>query len=137
VIGILASIAIPNYRNMQLKAKRAELPPNVEAIKMAEVTYDAAYDTYMDLQLSPRQDSELNKEAIPWSSTDTNWETIGWEPTGEVRGNYQVGTSATDHPGIAFMVTARSDVDDDNAICEYTATESQNATITVVRANLY
>jgi prepilin-type N-terminal cleavage/methylation domain-containing protein len=137
IVGILAAIAVPNYRTMQLKAKRAELPPNVTAIKQAEQAYDAAHDEYLELQLSPRGDAELNKEAIPWSSGDSNWAMVGWRPDGDVRGNYQVGTNESDHPDMAFLVTARSDVDDDNALCEYTASDTYGVTITPVRANLY
>ena len=32
IIGILAAIAIPNFITMQLKAKRGELPGNVDGI---------------------------------------------------------------------------------------------------------
>ena len=46
IIGILAAIAIPNFVEMQYRAKRAELPANVDGIKTAEMGYDAAFDTY-------------------------------------------------------------------------------------------
>jgi len=42
IIGILAAIAIPNFVEMQLKAKRAELPGTVDGIKASQLGYDAA-----------------------------------------------------------------------------------------------
>ena len=42
IIGILAAIAIPNFVAMQYRAKRAEVPSNVDGIKTAQLAYDAA-----------------------------------------------------------------------------------------------
>ena len=36
IIGILAAIAIPSFLAMQLRAKRSELPTNLDAIRTAE-----------------------------------------------------------------------------------------------------
>lgn len=137
VIGILAAIAVPSFVEMQLKAKRAELPGITDSLKMAETAYDASFDEYIELPLHPRIDDALDKVAVPWITTDPNWNSVGWKPDGLVRGNYQVGLSMIDHPGVAFLVTARSDLDDDDALCEYTATENQNAEITALREFLF
>ena len=53
IIGILAAIAIPNFVAMQLKAKRSEVPSNVDGIKTAEVAYEAAFDAYLDSAAKP------------------------------------------------------------------------------------
>jgi prepilin-type N-terminal cleavage/methylation domain-containing protein len=136
IIGILAAIAVPSFTEMQLKAKRAELPGVIDGIKTAEIAYEAAYDAHVELPLQPRGDADLDKNAVTWTS-DSAWQSIGWSPDGEVRGNYQVGLSQVDHPGVAFLVTGRADVDSDDALCEYTATENQNAEITPLRQYLY
>ena len=47
IIGILAAVAIPNFVEMQYRAKRAELPVNVSAIQTAEIGYDAINDGYV------------------------------------------------------------------------------------------
>ena len=47
------------------------------------------------------------------------------------------GLSAIDHPDIEFLVTARADVDGDDALSEYTATERQNPEITLSRQDYY
>jgi prepilin-type N-terminal cleavage/methylation domain-containing protein len=137
ITGILAAIAITKLREMQLKAKRAELPVNVNGIKQALIAYDAANDDYLELSLNPRTDSALDGNAVAWLTTDANWESLGWSPDGLVRGNYQAGLSQVDHPGDPFMITARCDVDNDDALSEYTATERMNARLTDARAYLY
>ena len=53
IIGILAAIAIPNFIAMQLKAKRSEVPGNVDGIKTAEISYDAAFDAYVTAAAHP------------------------------------------------------------------------------------
>ena len=53
IIGILAAIAIPNFVEMQYRAKRAEIPANVDGIKTAEMAYDAAFDTFIAAAVHP------------------------------------------------------------------------------------
>ena len=65
IIGILAAIAIPNFVDMQYRAKRAEVPSNVDGIKTAQIAYDAAFDrvTYVRaLLLAGGRDDELSAE---------------------------------------------------------------------------
>jgi type II secretory pathway pseudopilin PulG len=132
IIGVLAAIAVPQFTEMQLKAKRAELPGNVDGLRTAEISYDASFDTWLDLPVSPRDDASLDKKAVPWTTPDPKWSLIGWAPDGDVRGNYQVGLTS---PG--FIVTGKSDVDDDDAWCEYFATDALTAQVTEIRQLLY
>ena len=48
IIGILAALAIPTFVEMQLRAKRAEVPGNLDGIKTAQVGYEATYDAYVN-----------------------------------------------------------------------------------------
>jgi type IV pilus assembly protein PilA len=122
IIGILAAIAIPNFVDMQYRAKRAELPPNVDGIKTAEIAYEAAFDAFMDVAAAPT--TTPGKTAVAWP-TGTGFATLGWEPSGNVRGQYSVAdASATD-----FTVTATCDVDGDTVLATYTATKSISATL--------
>ncbi len=126
IIGILAAIAIPNFITMQLKAKRGELPGNVDGIKTAELAYDASFDGYVSATEMPRQGTGgLDKNAVDWT-TDNDWTTLNWKPDGQIRGSYQVSTNsaATD-----FTITGSSDVDNDDTLVNYTATTTINATI--------
>ena len=123
IIGILASIAIPNFVEMQYRAKRSELPSNVDGIKTAEVAYDAAFDTFIN-EATFRPATSVSKVQVAWT-TGSGFDTLGWSPDGKVRGMYKVATtSSTD-----FTVTGESDVDGDSSNSQYTATKSINATM--------
>ncbi len=120
IIGILAAIAIPNFVAMQYRAKRSEVPSNVDGIKTAELAYDAAFDTYIQ-QTSFMPDGSPTKKQRNWNGAAFN--TLGWGPDGQVRGSYKVqSTSSTD-----FLVTGIADVDGDTTQSRYTATKSINA----------
>jgi len=121
IIGILAAIAIPNFVAMQLKAKRAEVPGNVDGIKTAQMGYDAAYDDFVTAGANPA--STPSKAQQAWSTTVTGWSTLGWAPDGNVRGQYSTTGATTD-----FTVTGESDVDGNSAKATYTASKTLNAT---------
>jgi len=117
IIGILAAIAIPNFRNYQLKAKRGELPTNLKAIKTAEVAYQAENDVFQNLTASPRAAT-----AAACNSTKATWQdnggfnTIGWQPSGKVYGSYGNLVNGT----AAIVMQAVSDIDDDATLANYT-----------------
>lgn len=122
IIAVLTAIVLPNFREMQNRAKRSEVPSNVDGIKMAELAYDAAYDTY--LSLAPAPDATPGKQFRPWNHPP-DFVQVGWMPDGEVRGSYSV-----DVVGADFTVHGASDVDQDGDQANYTATSSVNATLT-------
>jgi len=121
IIGILAAIAIPNFVAMQLKAKRAEVPGNVDGIKTAQMGYDAAYDGFVTLVANPA--GTPGKAQVAFDAAAADFKTLGWAPDGNVRGQYSAAATALD-----FTVTGVSDVDGDGAQADYTATKSLNAT---------
>jgi type IV pilus assembly protein PilA len=126
IIGILAAIAIPNFMEMQYRAKRAEIPANVDGIKTAEMGYEAAFDTYI-ASATPAPDNSINKKQRTWSGSNiTNFDSLGWSPDGKVRGAYYVTTSTTNSSD--FTVTGDSDVDGDGTLARYTSTKSINTT---------
>lgn len=117
IIGILASIAIPNYIAMQLKAKRSEIPSNVSGIKTSELGYEAAFDTYVDASAKP---GSVSKTPQVWVPTTDGFSTIGWKPDGKIRGSYEVtNASVTD-----FLALGSCDVDSDGTLAHYSATAS-------------
>jgi type IV pilus assembly protein PilA len=123
IIGILAAIAIPNFVDMQYRAKRAEVPSNVDGIKTAQIAYDAAFDTYVEIS-AYKPSSTVGKTQIAWS-TGTDFDTLGWGPDGKVRGAYKVTSkSSTD-----FLVMGICDVDGDGVPTNFTATKSINTTM--------
>jgi prepilin-type N-terminal cleavage/methylation domain-containing protein len=129
IIGILAGIAIPNFIAMQLKAKRSELPGNVDGIKTAELSYDAAFDSYVTTTAQPS--GVPNKTLRTWTGA-TDWSTLGWRPDGQVRGSYAVTAGTTN-----FTVSASCDVDGDVSYADYSASVSTNATLNSADTNTY
>ena len=124
IIGILAAIAIPNFVAMQYRAKRAEVPSNVDGIKTAQLAYDAAFDQFIQ-QTALHPSSTAGKAQRAWTA-GSNFDTLGWGPDGDVRGQYKVSTTSTTD----FLVTGRSDVDGDAAMSTYTSRKSVNAVMT-------
>src|SRR5262245_220418 len=113
IIMVLASIAIPNVYNAQLKAKRAEVSTNVRAIVAAEVAYQAADYSYVPLPQVPPTSSyhpvipaALGKSTNVWT-LGTNFDVLGWQPDGDVRGTYQIADWI---PGIDMLVSGFSNL---------------------------
>ena len=121
IIGILAAIAIPNFVDMQYRAKRAEVPSNVDGIKTAELAYEASFDAFVSASQTPS--SSPNKQQRPWP-VGSNFDQLGWGPDGDVRGQYSVNTSTTD-----FTITGTSDVDGDGVPASFVSTKSTSASM--------
>jgi prepilin-type N-terminal cleavage/methylation domain-containing protein len=114
IIGLLAAIAVPGFVEMQMRAKRAELSPNVQSIKSSEIAYEAAMDGFLSLAQAP---SALpGKTKVDWVG-NPDFTELGWAPDGGVRGCYSVTTSGSD-----FVVLGKMDADGDSITAEYTAT---------------
>ena len=121
IIGILAAVAIPNFVEMQYRAKRAELPVNVSAIQTAEIGYDAVNDGYVAAVAHPPVIP--GKAPVEWGGGNSGFTELGWVPDGDVRGQYEIltvaGRGETD--GGNFTVFGRSDIDADGVEATYTA----------------
>ena len=124
IIGILAAIAIPNFVEMQYRAKRAEVPANVDGIKTSEMGYEAAFDEFITAPTHPG--TSLTKKTRAWANGNSQYQKLGWAPDGEVRGSY--GVTTTSSGASDFTVTGLCDVDDDDTVAKYTATKSTNTT---------
>jgi type IV pilus assembly protein PilA len=123
IIGILAAIAIPNFVEMQYRAKRAELPSNVDGIKTAEMGYEASFDQFVPAAAHPSS-TPPGKKAASWAGGTNEYQKLGWAPDGDVRGIYIVSTTTSGASN--FTVTGRGDIDGDSSESKYTATKSIN-----------
>ena len=92
IIGILAAIAIPNFLSYQLRAKRAEAPTNLKAIKVGQESYRGEYDVYLALTASPAA-APGGGVKVAWLDNG-NFDEIGFKPSGDVYGAYST-TSVT------------------------------------------
>ena len=122
IIGILSALAIPNFFSMQYRAKRAEVPVNVDGIRTAEIAYEVANDHFMPLAEAPG--GALDKRLREWT-WPADYQTLGYSPSGRVRGNYKVELDDI----FDFLVTGNCDVDADTNLAEFTATKSIGATM--------
>jgi len=124
IIGILASIAVPNFYEMQLKAKRTEVNLNIDGITTAQFAYHAAFDEYID-GAGSNPGSPLNKQAKPFQLGDASWTALGWLPDGDVRCTYATNTYSS---GSYFRTDGTCDLDDDNssAIVRYYSPEASS-----------
>jgi type IV pilus assembly protein PilA len=126
ITGILAAIAIPNFIAYQLRAKRTELPMNVEGIRAAQIAYQGVFDAYVPVpEPVPLDPLMVGRQAVPWPS-GTAFDDLGWEPDGLVRGTYWV---EVEPDGSDFTVHAVADLDGDGIACRYMATRDQRATM--------
>ena len=121
--GVFAAIAVPNFVEMQNKARRAETVGNVAGIRTAELAYEAAYDGYLSVGSESAARAALTAEPHEWQSSP-EWEQLGWRPDGKVRGGYWVEATPT-----GFTVHGLVDADGDGVPAEYIATERQEATL--------
>lgn len=130
IIGILAAIAIPNFVSMQYKSKRAEIPQNIKAIKIAEIAYMQDYDVYVKCSAYPATPTKTTQQ---WTKASSGgFKTIDFTPNGDVRGSYMVSTTSTN-----FTVKGLSDVDGDSVYATYEATKTENPNAPTTAADVY
>ncbi len=121
IFGILAAIAVPNFVEMQYRAKRAEVPSNLDGIKTALLAYESAYGHLIE-ETMPQPDGLPGKHLRPWRS-GSNFDAIGWHPGGDVRGSYSITAVKPDD----FVIQGFCDVDGDGQKAVFTATRSVNS----------
>jgi type IV pilus assembly protein PilA len=108
IIGLLSSVAIPNYKRFQLKSKSSEAKVNLAAIRTAEEAYFSEYGTYVETDPEPASVPGTGKAYF--DITATGYETLGWRPEGKVFFSYGVGVSPD---ATGFSADAGADIDGD------------------------
>jgi hypothetical protein len=83
LVGMLAADAVPNFVEMQHRAKRAECAANLAAISAA------LPDRARPAAASPRPMDALDKTAVPWVAGE-GWSQLAWTPSGALRGSYWI-----------------------------------------------
>ena len=128
IVGLLVTMALPHYFHLQYRAKRAELAPNVVAIRDVELFYGAQFDRFLaQPERVPR--AVPGPSPVPWER-GSNFDELGWLPDGSVRGVYSVQV-AFDQAGSSegdFLVEGAVDLDGDGREAIYTATRSISTT---------
>jgi len=111
IIGLLATIAIPQFLRFQLHAKRAEVILNVDGLMTEQMAYYTLHDTLVDCAESPT--TPLGREKHEFDVTLGGWQEIGWIPDGLVYCHYEVSPYAV---GAWGRVIGTCDIDGDGVI---------------------
>lgn len=123
IVGILATVAIPEYGAMLVRTKRAEIPMNLDGIRSVEIGYHAEWSVFTACTLSPSEIPGRVATAFPATiHTNLDWNELGWTPDGKVYGQYEV-TASDLHGDLATMeLNAYGDIDGDGNLSNYRAT---------------
>lgn len=123
IVGILAAIAMPRYEHFLKRAKRAELPMNLDAIRSNEVGYHAEWDAYTTCELKPDDVPGRKQVSFPATiHTSMDWNQLGWTPDGKVYGQYGVEASDVMGQDATFEANCYGDIDGDGNLSNYQAT---------------
>jgi type IV pilus assembly protein PilA len=132
IIGILAAVAIPNFRTYQMKSKTSEAKTNIGGIKTGQEAFRAENDWYAACPIWPAAPIQSKQ---PWNAAGLaagqGWLEIGYAPAGDVYYGYQVDVAngaplAAGAGGIAqanlgddMVIGAQGDLDGDGAFGEF------------------
>lgn len=129
LVGVLAAIGITSWRESQARTLRAEVPANVEAIRVSQLAYFAAWDTFVSEGAWYPSDLALDgtdRLPQPWAEVGSNgtFDDLGWSPNAKVRGRYAL----TVGDETKFQVDGKCNVDGDEKAAYYYATEDIDGT---------
>jgi prepilin-type N-terminal cleavage/methylation domain-containing protein len=121
IIGILASVAIPSFRNYTWKSKRSEAYVNLGALASTQKAYLAAHDVFVGVapaEPGNTQGTTPGEGARESAPLDAAFAAVGWAAEGNVYFDYDTNSQAL---GIGcacprcFTATAYGDIDGDNS----------------------
>ena len=135
IIGIIATIAIPNMMRFQLRSRAGEGKINLAAIRTAQDVYLAEFGRYVPFVSTPQAVGFIGASGI--GSVKVSWPPcpipllpgspghciVGWLPDGPTYYNYVV---LTDPTATSFTATAESDIDAEGTV-NYWGFERSNA----------
>ena len=133
-LGVLAlfygAIAGPKFASMRLRDARSEIPPNLDAIRLAEL---AAHEKSGSFVAIPRRPSEVpSSDKRDWP-TSHPFDAIDWRPHARVRGVYWVEVS---EDGADFLAHGIIDVDGDGDSAHYVANRVRRSEL-ITPNNIY
>ncbi len=124
IVGVLSTIAIPQYYHVLLRSKRSELPMNLDAIRTIEIGYEAEWSAFTSCSLSPTSLPGRKAADFPANNTSgLDWNLLGWWPDGRVYGQYEVRADNVSHISL-FTGDAFSDIDGDGNLTNFRITQT-------------
>jgi len=123
LVGVLASVAIPSFRNYQLGSKRAEAYGNLAALAKTQKSYFAEFNNFVAAAPEPGATTSTlpgtTKRSV--SALTTAFSAVGWAPDGDVFFDYDTVVSgfAGCSCSTCFTATAYGNLDDDGFMSEF------------------
>ncbi len=106
--------------------ERASTGSNVDGLRIAEIAYYAAFNTYVPAEFAPRLLSALDASAVDWVG-NPGFDALMWRPDGDVAATFGVTVSTGADGQSHFLVEAWLDADGDGVPAHWTATETELA----------
>lgn len=114
LVGLVGTVAIPQYLDLRRKAMRAEPLPNLRAIGVAEQAFHAAGSSWVDAGWNPV--GPVDRSLRDFDRERSDWSDLGWYPEGRLRCSYQ--TAVLDR-GSHARVDALCDLDNDRKLAMF------------------
>ena len=118
IIGLLCSIAIPNFISYQARSRRSEAYVNLAAVARIQSAYHAERGEFFEAGAWPDFTAYggLSTRKMEWDAdSEAAYAELGWRPEGQVFYAYDTNTGATACTcTMCFTATAAGDVDDDD-----------------------
>ena len=94
IIGILATVAIPNFARYQNRTRRSEAFTNLGSLAKTQKAYYAEYGIYVGVEMVP---SKITKEDPGPAKRNSDvvgpaFADVGWRPDGDVYYDYDTNT---------------------------------------------
>jgi prepilin-type N-terminal cleavage/methylation domain-containing protein len=102
IVGLLSTIAIPNFFGMQKRAKTTEAKSNLGALWSLQEAYFIESETYAN---------PSTQIAAGQHDGSTGWAELGFYPKGTTRYMYEVVSASN----TAFLARASGDIDGDGS----------------------
>ena len=128
IIGLLAAIAVPNFRSYQLRSKRSEAYANLGALVKAQKSFFAEHGAYVGVPIAEpgnTQSSLPGREKRAVGALSSAFAEVGWTPAGDIYYDYDAVSSGVfngaggDHPDCAcptcLTLSAYGDLDGDGS----------------------
>ncbi|MBW2293905.1 MAG: prepilin-type N-terminal cleavage/methylation domain-containing protein [Deltaproteobacteria bacterium] len=117
IVGLLSSVAIPNYMRFQMKTKSTEAKTSLAAIRTAEESYFSEYGRYAPATPNPVEIPGSSKTTF--SPANVGFQRLGFSPEGTVYFSYAVAVPVAANAS-GFSADAGADLDS-NGIYQYWA----------------
>jgi prepilin-type N-terminal cleavage/methylation domain-containing protein len=128
IIGVMATIAVPNFLSYQARSRRSEAYTNLAGLARAQKAFQAENDQFVDtLEVASEPTvpvlfdyPQFGTGKMPWDADATKLsKLLGWAPEGQVFYSYDVKTGQAVNDcncDLCFTATAHGDVDGDGGL---------------------